>query len=268
MAPKRENYLALRKTKSMKFKHSWLLFFLLLGLSSCRIFNPSRMLLSPDDYPYAQRPTTRELEFKIAVGDELNLQLFSNDGFKLIDITQATASTQAPTKISYKVEFDGTAKLPILGRLNLVGLTIRQAELLLEEKYSTFYIKPFILLNVLNRRVYLFPGADGAAKVISLTDDNLTLVQAIAQAGGISSNGKAFRVKLIRGDQRNPQVFLFDLSTLEGFKNADILLQSNDIIYVEPMPRYARGLFAEIGPYLSIATSLLLMFTFYTRLSN
>lgn len=256
------------KNTTMKFKHSWLLFFLLIGLSSCRIFNPSRMLLSPDDYPYAQKPSTREMEFKIAVGDELNLQLFSNDGFKLIDITQSANTAQTPTKISYKVEFDGTAKLPILGRLNLAGLTIRQAELMLEEKYSTFYIKPFILLSVLNRKVYLFPGADGAAKVIALSDDNLTLVQAIAQAGGISNNGKAFRVKLIRGDQRNPQVFLFDLSTLEGFKNADILLQSNDIIYVEPMPRYARGLFAEIGPYLSIATSLLLMFTFYTRLSN
>lgn len=226
------------------------------------------MLLSPDDYPYAQKPTTRELEFKMAVGDELNLQLFSNDGFKLIDITQSATSAQTPTKISYKIEFDGTAKLPILGRIPLAGMTIRQAELMLEEKYSTFYIKPFILLSVLNRRVYLFPGADGAARVITLSDDNLTLVQAIAQAGGISNNGKAFRVKLIRGEQKNPQVFLFDLSTLEGFKNADILLQSNDIIYVEPMPRYARGLFAEIGPYLSIATSLLLIFTFYNRLSG
>lgn len=252
----------------MKLKQSWLIFFLLIGLSSCRILNPSRMLLSPDDYPYAQKPNTRELEFKIAVGDELNLQLFSNDGFKLIDITQTTTNSQTPNKISYKVEFDGTAKLPILGRINLVGMTIRQAELMLEEKYSTFYIKPFILLNVLNRRVYLFPGADGAARVISLSDDNLTLVQAIAQAGGISNNGKAYKVKLIRGDQKNPQVFLFDLSTLEGFKNADILLQSNDIIYVEPMPRYARGLFAEIGPYLSIATSILLIFTFYNRLSG
>jgi hypothetical protein len=44
------------------------------------------------------------------------------------------------------------------------------------------------------------------------------------------------------------------------------VVQTNDIIYVEPLPRYARGVVAEIGPYLSLITSVVLTLTLINRL--
>lgn len=226
------------------------------------------MLKAPKDYAYNPIPESKTIEFRIEVNDQLQIRLFSNDGFKIIDLSQSPQAVATANVFTYRVEHDGVVKLPILGRIPISGMTLREAEALLEEKYSAYYVKPFVLLSVQNRKVFLFPGADGAARSIPLSDENVTLVQALAYAGGITNNGKAYRIKLIRGDPKNPQVYLFDLSTIEGFKQSGIPLQSNDIIYVEPVSRYGKGLIAEIGPYLSIATSLLVAITLLSRVNN
>ena len=63
-------------------------------------------------------------------------------------------------------------------------------------------------------------------------NDNTTLFEALAQAGGLNG-GKAYKIKIIRGDLRNPQIFLVDLSTIKGVVKSDFVLQANDIIYIE-----------------------------------
>ncbi|HEY6162407.1 MAG TPA: polysaccharide export protein EpsE, partial [Bacteroidia bacterium] len=131
---------------------------------------------------------------------------------------------------------------------------------LLEDKFSVFYNKPFILIKVTNKRVVVFPGGDGSARVIPLDYDNTTLLEALALAGGIFQNGKAYKVKLIRGDPTNPKVYLLDLSTLDGFKRSDPVLQANDIIYIEAKPEYAQRVFATIAPYISLITSTLVFY--------
>ena len=43
-------------------------------------------------------------------------------------------------------------------------MTVREAELMLEEKYTKYYNKPYVQLLVVNRRVVVFPGGGGDAK--------------------------------------------------------------------------------------------------------
>jgi polysaccharide export outer membrane protein len=116
------------------------------------------------------------------------------------------------------------------------------------------------MVRVTNRRVLVFPGTGGAGRVVNLDNENTTLVEALALAGGITNTGKAWKVKLIRGDLRNPKVMLIDLSTIEGVKNSNMLLQANDIIYVEPIPRFSQEILAQIAPIVSIITSLALIY--------
>ena len=228
------------------------------------------MLKTGQDYKYATFPATQKTEYQVAPNDELNFNIYSNDGFKLIDISAAagteTSSRLNRTGLNYKIEFDGTIKLPLLGRTKLEGLTVRQAETLLEEKYASFYNKPYVQLEVTNRRVIIFPGSgDGAAKVIHLANENTTLIEALASAGGIAHFGKAYRVKLIRGDLKNPSVYLIDLSTIDGIKDANLILQANDIIYIEPQLRVGKDIISEILPYLSFITTIIVFIEFINR---
>jgi len=163
-------------------------------------------------------------------------------------------------KIIQVIRLKFIIKLPIIGRTKLAGLTIREAELMLEEKYAEFYNKPFVMLNVTNRRVIVFPGTGSDASVINLTNNNTTLLEALALAGGIST-GKANRIKLIRGDIKDPQVYLIDLSTIEGMTQANMVIQANDIIYVEPVLKFTRTILAELNPIIGILTSIFLITT-------
>ncbi|MBL0049950.1 MAG: polysaccharide biosynthesis/export family protein [Bacteroidetes bacterium] len=238
---------------------------LLITLSSCRTLRPNIMMKTPKEYKFDIPKDSSNPDYKIQPNDILDFRIFSNEGFKLIDLTSLNtnnAGVNANFSIEYNVEFDGKIKLPMLGRIAVSGLTVREAERMLEEKYADFYIKPFILLKVENRKVFVFTGGSNDAKVVPLTNDATNLLQVLASAGGISDNGKAYRVKLLRGELENPKVYLFDLSTIEGIKQSSINLQSNDIIYIEPVPKFGRSLVSEIAPYVSLISSLFIILTF------
>jgi polysaccharide biosynthesis/export protein len=244
----------------------------LFSLTGC--FNSSIMLKAPKNFQYSQASSiTTSPEYRISANDEIDFRIFTNDGFKLVDLTTLTEGAAGNlarnTRISqqYNVEFDGVVKLPILGRVSIAGMTVREAERFLEQEFSSYYIKPFILMNVNNRRVMVFPGAPGDARVVPLNNNNITLIEALALSGGISRNGKAKRIKLIRGDLKNPQVYLIDLSTIEGMKQADLVLQANDIIYVEPRLRITQGFVSEITPIVSIVTGLWIIWSTYNRIN-
>jgi polysaccharide export outer membrane protein len=244
------------------------LFFIIIGssfaLHSCKTLYPNSMLKTPKDYKYSEIKKTALQEFKIGVHDVISFNLFSNDGFKVIDLNSFIAGEKG-AGVSFIVELDGTIKLPILGRISLLGMTAREAEIFLEEKFSEFYVKPFVMLKVNNRKVILFPGAEGTAKIVPLPNTSTTLMELLASVGGIPNDGKAYFIKLIRGNIENPEVYLIDFSTLDGVQKGNMLMQSNDIVYVDSRPRMANKLLTEILPYFSILNTLLISYTVFLR---
>lgn len=244
----------------------------LVSLSGCYMLNPSVMLRTGKNYQYNtyNDSLSSSKEYKISPNDIVDFRIYSNDGFKLIDFASISSNSSNnavvfTNVINYTVEPDGNVKLPLLGKTKIAGMTVREAELMLEEKYSAYYIKPFAIVKVINKRIIIFPGNAGTAKVLPLTNNNTTLIEALALAGGLSQSGKARKIKLIRGDLQNPQVYLIDLSTISGIKQADMILQENDVIYVEPRLYVTREFLAEISPILSLLTSLLLAYTLLRR---
>jgi polysaccharide biosynthesis/export protein len=246
-------------------------FFFLLSLTSCGGLYPSLMLKTPTGYHYDQlQDSTSSVNYKISPNDFLNMRLFSNNGFHLIDLisqssggsTASGGTTTATSSISagadYLVESDGTVDLPEIRKTQLAGLTIREAIEKLEKVYSQYYLKPYVLLSVDNRRVIVFPGDPGTAKIIALVNNNTTVIEALALAGGITEAGKAKEIKLIRGDPANPKVYNIDLSTIKGIKDGNTVLQANDIIYVTPQKRPTLALIERITPILTGITTILL----------
>lgn len=238
------------------------------SVSSCKILTPSVMLRTSKDFQYTPMPDSVSLQYKISQSDMVQIRLFANDGFKLIDVTSERGSSFAGGGPPYLVEFDGTAKFPILGRVMMAGLTVREAEMILQEKYSEYFHSPFVMVNVENRRVFMFPGTDGTARVVPLQYDNTTLIEALALAGGITQLGKAHRIKLIRGNPDKPDIYLIDLSTIDGIKQGHMVLQANDIIYVEPRYKIASRVLVEIAPYLSLFSTAILVYSLAVGFNN
>lgn len=215
--------------------------------------------LSPDD------------EYKLAPDDKFTFTLFVENGKRIIDVgsgigSEANGSQRlgGTTTFQYLVRKDGQAELPMLGLVDMAGLTVIQAQEKLAKLFSVNYIDPFIQIQVTNRRVIVFPGSGGDAKVIALQNDNTTLMEAIALAGGITERGKASVIKVMRQSEEGRKVYQIDLSTLEGLKYADMIVQSNDYIYIEPTKQLTREFLQEVSPIVSLISSAILVISVFT----
>jgi len=222
------------------------------------------MLRTPKDFKFDTFADSLQVtEYRIAPNDELSFSIYTHNGEKMVELMSTSGGGGQAAQsggLQYLVEHDGMIKLPIIQRVKVGGMTLREAESFLEGEYSNYLNKPFVQLKVTNNRVIIFPGGDGGtAKVVSLQNSNTTLFEALAMSGGIV-DGKAHNIKLIRGDLKNPKIYKIDLSTIDGVKQANLTLQANDIIYIEPRARIPQRLLAEIAPYLSLVTTGLLIY--------
>ncbi len=249
----------------MRFIHYSLILLVAISFTSCKIFRSNLMLKTPKDYTYDKlADSLTKQDYRIEGNDVLQVRIFSNDGFKIIDLANTAANFRLD--LDYIVDRDGTTKLPLTGKVKLAGLTIREAEVYLEEVYDKFYVKPYVTVKVTNKRVIVFPGNGGVAKVLSLTNNNTTVIEALALTGGVAEDGKAYKVKLIRNDGTpKPKVYLMDLSKIDGIAAGNSVVLANDIIYVEPRYRLAKTLVSEIAPIISLLTSTILIYTLFVK---
>jgi polysaccharide export outer membrane protein len=216
-------------------------------LRSHEVLSPNSELLSSTQYYLSQ-------------GDEISVKVYSNDGEKLLEPLAVNGQALSGDMISYTIESDGKANLPILGYIYLAGYTTREADSLLVIEYSKTIIEPYVQVRVLNKRAYVFPGGgESRAMVIPLENDQTSLVEALALAGGIN-NGKAQKIKLIRRSGNTSKIYMIDLSEYDEAQYASLVLQANDLIYVTPQNRFSRKILEEVGPYLSLISTFAIIY--------
>ncbi len=234
-------------------------------LSGCTL-NRDIMFRTSTDYVFDTYSDSSRSKLRLQPNDMIEFRLFANDGFKMIDLVSAGGSREATflqrTAFDYFIDSEGMAKLPLLGKVHIAGMTLRDAERFLEEKYVEYYNRPFVQVVVNNRRVVVFPGQGGDARSVLLENNNTTLLEVIGLAGGLSERGNAHKVKLFRyGPDRKRLVYQFDLSDISGLEYADIVMQGDDVVYVQPNPEIVRGLVQDLAPYVTLLTSILLVFS-------
>jgi polysaccharide export outer membrane protein len=237
-------------------------------LGSCGI-NSSLMYKAPTNYVYDSLIKVPTEQYKIAVNDRLKITFFKQKGEKILDMMSGTVGTTVGNNqgagITYVVRQDSTAEFPLIGAVNVVGMTTNKCKDTLVKLLMVDYKEPFVQLEVINKRVFVFPGNGGEAKVVSLLNENTTLMEALVLAGGITDRGKAKSIRVMRKEQNEWKVFKIDLSKIEGLEDSDMIVQANDYIYVDPNPRIAREVLEEIAPIVSIISSAALIVTIITN---
>lgn len=210
------------------------------------------MLKTPDDFksaPVSKEVREAERNYVIQKNDLLQLHVYANKGERIIDpnpqLSQGTPDkTEEEPSERYLVDLEGKAKFPVIGEVKVEGLTLRQAEAVLQGEYEKYFKEPFVLLTFLNKRVVVLGAVGGAGQVLPLTNHNVTLAEILGMAKGLPNDSKAQNIRVVRKDQ----VFVVDLSTVEGFLAGNMIVEPGDIIYVEPVRRpFAEGIRDYIG---------------------
>lgn len=232
--------------------------FLILGvlLSSCAAYKQNIMFRVSDPKALKQQALQTEANSNIQKDDLLQLDVYTNHGERIIDPNlesfkqQAAQSNVSAAPIHYLVDRAGVVKFPMVGEIKIEGLTLKQAEQILQKEYTRFYEDPFVILKFANKRVIVLGSPGGL--VIPLANEHMTLVEVLALAKGVGTDGKAHNIRVLRGNE----IYLVDFSTIEGYMKNNLVLQSGDVVYVEPVRRpFTEGL-RELIPIVSIITSL------------
>ena len=233
--------------------------------------NQDLMFRTESDYAFASLSEAKHEAYTLAPNDRLQLQLFSNNGQRLMAMTAgaqedsrgANLMQQQRGQFTYRVELDGTVELPEVGAVMLAGLTLDEAERTIEKAYEAEYVDPYAMLQVVNNRVLVFPGEAGQATVITLQNQNTTVIEVLAQAGGIRQRGRSKEIKLIRQQGDENLVYKMDLSTVEGMEAARTIVQANDIIYVESNPQLVREVLMDVAPVAQLITTFSSLYLAY-----
>jgi polysaccharide biosynthesis/export protein len=232
--------------------------FLLLG---CASYKQNIMLKTPEGFqsaPISKEILEAERNYVIQKNDMLKLEVYSNKGERIIDPNPDLSNPNGITndrdsrpQVNYLVDLNGVVKFPMVGEMKMEGLTLRQAESILQVEYERFFKESFTVLTFQNKRVIVLGAVGG--QVIPLNNQNVTLAEILALAKGVPNDSKVGNIRIVRGDK----VFQVDLSTLEGFKSGNMIIEPGDIIYVEPIRRpFAEGLKDYTG-LLSLFISML-----------
>ena len=259
-------------------KNAFLSVLLMVGMAlpGCTI-NKDIMFQTPEDFVFDDLSTVMSGEYRIAPNDFLDFQLFSNAGQRLLAVTAgtmdagqngATMARQQTQQMPFWVRPNGFVEMPEIGDIELAGLTLQEAQSALEAAYAKLYLHPYAQLRVTNNRVLVFPGASGLARVITLQNLNTTVLEALALAGGISTRGNAEVVKLIRTEGTERRIYEMDLSTISGLQAASVIVQAGDIVYVEPVPEIATEVTRDVAPFVSLISSLSLVFAVINNLGG
>ncbi|WP_375559792.1 polysaccharide biosynthesis/export family protein [Bernardetia sp. OM2101] len=272
-------------------------FLLLSSLFSCAGYQNNILFRTGEDFDnnaFDKVKVEAEQNYRLAPFDYITIQVFTNDGEIMIDpsgdfgeevtdgggvigrnqnqfetdvsgIPTTTGNTGANGRGGllrrYLIQETGTVILPMIGKTQLAGLTLYEADSLLAEKFSKFYEEPYIITRYINKRVMVM-GAMGN-KVITLTNENMTLLEVLTLAGNFDNNTRANKIRLIRNaNTGNPIMKNIDLSTWQGLKNAELIIQPNDVVYVEPRRRVGSEFLADFAQVASaIGSSVTLILT-------
>lgn len=143
----------------------------------------------------------------------------------------------------YTVDPLGYINFPVVGKINIAGLTRYQvAEKITEELTSRNLVKdPIVTVEYANTRIAVL-GEVKSPGLYTFNDDHLTIIDAIANAGDLTINGVRDNILVMRdlgnGRQEAYRVNMLNMSELTA--SPVYYLQQDDVIYVEPNDKIKR----------------------------
>ena len=181
-------------------------------------------------------------------------------------LTQSMRTTTSqPLLQSYLVDNDGYIDFPRVGRLHVGGLTKSQAERVILEKIKPYMSKaetPIVTVRMSNYKISVL-GEVTRPGMYTVTNEKISILEALAQAGDLTIYGVRNNVKLIREDSTGMKsIHVLNLNDANIINSPYYYLQQNDIVYVEPNKVKAQN--SSVGSMTTLwfsATSILISLT-------
>ena len=138
----------------------------------------------------------------------------------------------------------GNIKFPILGDINVLGFTIEEIENKVKSELLRQYFKNtaelFVTVKLAGLR-YTVTGEVKSSGVLTLYQDRVNIIEALANAGDIKTTGDRKDVLVVRQYPQGQKIHHIDLTDKAAMQSPFYYIQPNDMILVKPLKRKALG---------------------------
>lgn len=212
-----------------------------------------------------------DYEYRVQPEDVLSIR-FSSLTKEEFDIFSQSNAQNVLTNVSaislsgYLVDREGMIEFPEVGKVKVAGLTIHQIKEVLQELAADYITQPVVNVRLLNFRITLL-GEVNRQGTISTYNNNMTMMEAVGLADGLTDLADRKNIKIIRQISGQSQVLYVNLLEEQYLSDPSFFVHQNDIIIVPPLrQRPFRKYFGQnIALFLSSASTLLLIINIITN---
>lgn len=159
--------------------------------------------------------------------------LLFNSGVISGDSQYRMMNQQLPKNDGYLVDKSGQINFPVIGRIDIAGLTREEANIKMTELLEEYVKDPIINIQYLNFKITVI-GEVANPNTFTLATDRISILEALGLAGDMTQYGKRENVLLIRDQEGVRKAVRLNLNDKSILNSPYFMLQQNDVLYVEP----------------------------------
>lgn len=178
-------------------------------------------------------PVTIQPEDVLGISvSSLNTEASSVFNYNLNTVTGTAQNANNPV-VGYLVDEKGNIQLPLVGSVNVSGLTLSAVREKIQRQLTEYLKQPVVNVRLLNFKVsvmgdVLRPG------VYPVQNQRVSIAEAITMAGDLNITALRTNVMLIREHEGTREYIPIDLTSKKLFNSPYFYLKTNDILYVQP----------------------------------
>ena len=179
----------------------------------------------------------KKFEYKLQVNDVLSIRVLGLDEqtSRFFNVESGAGNVAVSEEGLYvngfNIDKNGQIQLPTIGKVKVQGLTLAEAQDLVQRKINEYFTNATVILKMVSFRVSVIgdvqrPGA------YTVYNNQINLLEALALAGGANEYADKEHLTLMRQNDRGTQALYIDLSDLAVLSSEYFYLLPNDVIYL------------------------------------
>jgi polysaccharide export outer membrane protein len=177
----------------------------------------------------------KDTTLRSLVSNDLELKIRKNDllSINIVAAAEDVALFNAGGTGGYLVDNNGDIVMYKLGIVHVEGLTRSELKRLLQKEHAPYLLNPVLTIRYLSNHVTIL-GEVGKPQVLSMPNEQITLLDAIGQSGDLTFTGRRDNVLVIRETPEGKQFKRINLNDNSIFYSPFYYLKPDDVVYVEP----------------------------------
>ncbi|MBQ4420553.1 MAG: polysaccharide export protein [Bacteroidales bacterium] len=192
-------------------------------------------------YKYENGYTNSSPEYKLQPHDMIYVQIYSSLDNASSTLFQATGQNQNSSQgsdqslylTSYEVDNDGNVDLPTIGKINVLGMSIEEAQNAIKQKAEEFSEGITVTCRMVTFRIKV-AGEVNNPGIYTFYQPSVNIFDALLAAGDLTYYGNRQKVRIVRKSETEDAIYTLDIRKASVMKNKNYYLRPGDIVYVEP----------------------------------